>query len=107
VTSFLIRVRTVHLLVFLSLSFSSVFGSRFHEDVKNTLETRKADVIELYQHLTEPMEAIHHAIVQCMTVTLSELKRSNKTVSIFELALFAPERILIHLSRSLSLMILI
>ncbi|KIK33817.1 hypothetical protein CY34DRAFT_813357, partial [Suillus luteus UH-Slu-Lm8-n1] len=53
---------------------------RFHEDVKNTLETRKADAIELYQRLTEPMEAIHHVIVQCMTVTLSELKRSNKTI---------------------------
>ncbi|KAG1775146.1 hypothetical protein EV702DRAFT_973779 [Suillus placidus] len=58
---------------------------RFHEHVKNTLETRKADVIELYQHLTEPMEAIHHAIVQCMTVTLSELKRSNKTLELDDL----------------------
>lgn len=58
---------------------------RFHEEVKNTLETRKADVIELYQHLTEPMEAIHHAIVQCMTVTLSELKRSNKTLELDDL----------------------
>jgi len=63
VTSFLIDVRTVHLLVFSSLSFSYVFGSRFHEDVKNMLETCKADVINLYQHLTEPMEAIHRAIV--------------------------------------------
>ncbi|KAG2060732.1 hypothetical protein BDR06DRAFT_979463 [Suillus hirtellus] len=58
---------------------------RFHEDVKNTLETRKADVIELYQRLTEPMEAIHHAIVQCMTITLSELKRSNKTLELDDL----------------------
>ncbi|KAG2072910.1 hypothetical protein BDR04DRAFT_1073253 [Suillus decipiens] len=58
---------------------------RFHEDVKNTLETRKADVIELYQRLTESMEAIHHAIVQCMTITLSELKRSNKTLELDDL----------------------
>ncbi|KAG1908919.1 uncharacterized protein F5891DRAFT_1098557 [Suillus fuscotomentosus] len=58
---------------------------RFHEDVKNTLETRRADVIELYQRLTEPMEAIHHAIVQCMTITLSELKRSNKTLELDDL----------------------
>ncbi|KAG2133395.1 hypothetical protein BD769DRAFT_1665665 [Suillus cothurnatus] len=63
VTSFLFDVHTVHLLVFSSLSFSYVFGSRFHEDVKNMLEICKADVIEFYQHLTEPMEAIHHAIV--------------------------------------------
>ncbi|KAG1844373.1 hypothetical protein F4604DRAFT_1821532 [Suillus subluteus] len=55
----------------------------FHEDVKQTLETHKADVIDLHQHLTESMEAIHHAIVQCMTVTLSELKRSNKTSAYF------------------------
>ncbi|KAG1814268.1 uncharacterized protein BJ212DRAFT_1482008 [Suillus subaureus] len=60
-------------------------AEKFHEDVKKTLETRKADVIELYQHLTEPMEAIHHAIVQCMTVTLSELKRSNKTLELDDL----------------------
>ncbi|OAX33888.1 hypothetical protein K503DRAFT_725243 [Rhizopogon vinicolor AM-OR11-026] len=58
---------------------------RFHEDVKNTLETRKADVIELYQRLTEPMEAIHHAIVQCMTVTLSELKKSHTTLELDDL----------------------
>ncbi|OJA12366.1 hypothetical protein AZE42_04345 [Rhizopogon vesiculosus] len=58
---------------------------RFHEDVKNTLEARKADVIELYQRLTEPMEAIHHAIVQCMTVTLSELKKSHTTLELDDL----------------------
>ncbi|KAG6373235.1 hypothetical protein JVT61DRAFT_6861 [Boletus reticuloceps] len=53
---------------------------RFHQSIKNTLESRKADVVELYQHLTENMSAIHHAIVQCMTITLSELKRSNTSV---------------------------
>ncbi|KAG1832860.1 hypothetical protein DFJ58DRAFT_822843 [Suillus subalutaceus] len=55
---------------------------RFHEDVRHTLETHKADVTDLHQHLTEPVEAIHHAIVQCMTVTLSELKRSNTTLEL-------------------------
>ncbi|KAG0694267.1 hypothetical protein DFH29DRAFT_330248 [Suillus ampliporus] len=60
---------------------------RFHEDIKDTLETRKADVVELYQHLTEPMEAIHHAIVQCMTITLSELKRSNTTLDLDDLTI--------------------
>ncbi|KAG2133416.1 hypothetical protein BD769DRAFT_1386122 [Suillus cothurnatus] len=59
--------------------------ARFHEDVKNTLETCKADVINLYQHLTEPMEAIHRVIVLCMTVTLFELKRSNKTLELDDL----------------------
>jgi hypothetical protein len=37
-------------------------------------------VIELQQPLTESMDEIHHAIVQCMNTTLSELKRSNTTV---------------------------
>ncbi|KIJ60516.1 hypothetical protein HYDPIDRAFT_177372 [Hydnomerulius pinastri MD-312] len=58
---------------------------RFHEEIKANLENRRADVIELYQHLTEPMEAIHHAIVQCMTTTLSELKRSNTSLDLDDL----------------------
>ena len=53
---------------------------RFHEEVKASLERRRADVIELYQPLTESMKDIHGAIVQCMTTTLAELKRSNATV---------------------------
>jgi len=53
---------------------------RFHETVKESLEIRKADVVELSQDMTESMAAIHHAIIQCMTGTLSELKRSNTTV---------------------------
>ena len=36
------------------------------------------------------MEAIHHAIVQCMIVTLSELKRSNTTVCIFDMVFQHP-----------------
>lgn len=55
---------------------------RFHEEIKKSLERRKADVIELYQPLSESMADIHHAIVQCMTTTLAELKRSNATVCI-------------------------
>ncbi|KAF8139594.1 hypothetical protein EV363DRAFT_1310012 [Boletus edulis] len=58
---------------------------RFHQSIKNTLESRKADVVELYQHLTENMSAIHHAIVQCMTITLSELKRSNTSLELDDL----------------------
>lgn len=54
---------------------------RFHEEVKNSLERRKADVVELYQELSESMKDIHHAIVQCMTATLAELKRSNALAS--------------------------
>lgn len=53
---------------------------RFQEDVKKSLERRRADVVELSQPLTEPVAEIHHAIIQCMTTTLSELKRSNTSV---------------------------
>jgi DNA excision repair protein ERCC-4 len=53
---------------------------RFHEEIKKSLERRKADVVELSQNLTESMADIHHAIIQCMTSTLAELKRSNTTV---------------------------
>ncbi|KAF9042328.1 hypothetical protein BJ165DRAFT_1349294 [Panaeolus papilionaceus] len=50
---------------------------RFHDDIKKSLERRRADAVELSQDLTENMLDIHHAIVQCMNSTLSELKRSN------------------------------
>lgn len=49
--------------------------------MRESLERRKADVIELYQPLSDSMMDIHQAIVQCMGATLSEIKRSNTTVS--------------------------
>ncbi|KAJ7459996.1 hypothetical protein B0H11DRAFT_2284502 [Mycena galericulata] len=55
---------------------------RFQEDIKKSLERRRADVIELSQNLSEPMADIHHAIIQCMTSTLGELKRSNSTLDL-------------------------
>ncbi|TDL21605.1 hypothetical protein BD410DRAFT_815247 [Rickenella mellea] len=55
---------------------------RFHEDVKESLERRKADVIELYQPMSESMSDIHQAIVQCMSTTLAELKRSNTNLDL-------------------------
>ncbi|GLB36876.1 putative ERCC4 domain containing protein [Lyophyllum shimeji] len=55
---------------------------RFQEDVKKSLERRRADVVELSQPLTEAMADIHHAIIQCMSTTISELKRSNATLDL-------------------------
>ncbi|KAG6890517.1 hypothetical protein C0995_007716 [Termitomyces sp. Mi166 len=55
---------------------------RFQEDVKRSLERRRADVVELMQPLTEAMSEIHHAIIQCMSTTLSELKRANTTLDL-------------------------
>ncbi|KAF5366845.1 hypothetical protein D9758_006483 [Tetrapyrgos nigripes] len=50
---------------------------RFHQNIKDTLERRRADVIELSQDMTPAMEDIHGAIVQCMNSTLAELRRSK------------------------------
>jgi hypothetical protein len=57
--------------------------SSFHQVVKDSLERKRADVVELYQPMTESMKEIHGGLVQCMSMTLAELKRSNTTVGIF------------------------
>lgn len=64
--------------------------SRFHQEVKDTLEKRRADVIELAQHLTDNMNDIHGAIVQCMNSTLTELRRSKVDVRLWN-AFFLPK----------------
>lgn len=56
---------------------------RFHEEIKQTLERRRADVVELSQALTEMMSDIHDALVQCINSTLAELRRSRADVSMF------------------------
>lgn len=53
----------------------------FHDDVNEDLQKRKADVVELYQPLTPAMLDIQTAILECMELTLSEVKRSNTYVS--------------------------
>ncbi|KAI0691074.1 hypothetical protein BC835DRAFT_1433046 [Cytidiella melzeri] len=42
----------------------------------------KPDMLYLTIDMTEYMSAIHNAIVQCMSTTLSELKRSNSTLDL-------------------------
>jgi DNA excision repair protein ERCC-4 len=70
----------------INCSFDSC--SRFHQAVKDSLERKRADVVELYQPMTESMKEIHGGLVQCMSMTLAELKRSNTTVGIFFLSRF-------------------
>ncbi|EJD34490.1 hypothetical protein AURDEDRAFT_188995 [Auricularia subglabra TFB-10046 SS5] len=60
---------------------------RFHEEVQQSLERRKADVVELHQPMTEAMTEIHEAIMLCMNATISELKRSNSTLDLDDLTL--------------------
>jgi DNA excision repair protein ERCC-4 len=57
--------------------------SSFHQAVKDSLERKRADVVEMYQPMTESMKEIHGGLVQCMSMTLAELKRSNTTVGFF------------------------
>ncbi|KAH9177541.1 hypothetical protein EDB89DRAFT_1933182 [Lactarius sanguifluus] len=59
---------------------------RFHEAVKESLERKRADVVELYQPMTESMKEIHGALVQCMSTTLAELKRSNTMLDLDDLS---------------------
>lgn len=54
--------------------------SRFHADVQRDFEIRKADVVELHQPLSESMDELQTAIIECMDATLAEIKRSNTTV---------------------------
>ena len=54
--------------------------ARFHAEVKESLDVKRPDLVELHQNMTESMSEIHHAIVQCMTTTLSEVKRANTSV---------------------------
>ncbi|KAI0321403.1 hypothetical protein OF83DRAFT_1168456 [Amylostereum chailletii] len=68
-----LQVRTVHIY------------PRFHQAVKDSLERKRADVVELYQPMTDSMKDIHSAIVECMVATLNELKRSNTSLELDDL----------------------
>ncbi|ESK82742.1 hypothetical protein Moror_5668 [Moniliophthora roreri MCA 2997] len=48
---------------------------RFHQTIKETLERRQADVVEIAQKLTDYMGEIHGAIVHCMNMILTDLRR--------------------------------
>ncbi|KAI0077545.1 hypothetical protein K474DRAFT_1707288 [Panus rudis PR-1116 ss-1] len=54
---------------------------RFHQEVIECLG-RDRSVLQLTIDMTEAMSEIHGAIVQCMSTTLSELKRSNTNLDL-------------------------
>ncbi|KAI0353441.1 hypothetical protein OH77DRAFT_1522621 [Trametes cingulata] len=60
---------------------------RFHAEIKESLDRKTPDIVELHQEMTEAMSEIHHAIVQCMTTTLSELKRANTQLDLDDLSI--------------------
>ncbi|KAL7271536.1 DNA repair protein RAD16 [Rhizina undulata] len=50
---------------------------RFHVTVAESLENKKADVIELEVSMTESMREIQSAILECIEVSISELRKNN------------------------------
>jgi hypothetical protein len=64
----------------ISFVHDTLTPARFHEEVQQSLKRRRADVVEISQNMSDSMSEIHQAIIQCMSGTLSELKRANTTV---------------------------
>ena len=54
---------------------------RYNENVKVALATRQAEVVEMYQPMTELMRQCQDAITECMEAMLVELKRDHSLVS--------------------------
>lgn len=54
---------------------------RFNERVKTVLATRTAEVVEMYQPMTDLMRQCQDSITECMEAMLVELKRDHSLVS--------------------------
>ncbi len=61
--------------------------TRFHADIKKSLDRKTPDIVELHKEMTDSMSEIHHAIVQCMTTTLADLKRANTMLDLDDLSI--------------------
>lgn len=53
---------------------------RYNEGVKVALSTRQAEVVEMYQPMTDLMRSCQDAITECMEAMLVELKRDHTLV---------------------------
>jgi len=54
---------------------------RYNEAVKLAMATRQAEVVEMYQPMTDAMRQCQDAITECMEAMLVELKRDHSLVS--------------------------
>lgn len=61
---------------------------RFHMDINACLEKCKPEVIELHLKMTTPVKQIQMAVLDLITETVQELRRSNSTIDTEE---FTPE----------------
>lgn len=50
---------------------------RFHMTIRECLEERKVEVIELYQPLSNSMNEIQSAILECIEACVAELRKTN------------------------------
>jgi DNA excision repair protein ERCC-4 len=55
--------------------------TRFNERVKTVLATRTAEVVEMYQPMTDLMRQCQDSITECMEAMLVELKRDHSLVN--------------------------
>lgn len=65
----------------INLNMTSVMiWPRYNEGVKVALATRSAEVVEMYQPMTELMRHCQDSITECMEAMLVELKRDHSLV---------------------------
>ncbi len=62
-------------------SSDDLVSSRYNEGVKVALATRQAEVVEMYQPMTDLMRQCQDSITECMEALLVELKRDHSLVS--------------------------
>ena len=61
-------------------SYEGLPDTRYNEKVKTVLASRQAEVVEMYQPMTEMMRECQDAITECMEAMLVELKRDHSLV---------------------------
>ncbi|RPB01763.1 DNA repair protein [Choiromyces venosus 120613-1] len=55
---------------------------RFHVTVAKSLETKKAEVIEIEAEMTDSMREIQTAVLECIETSISELRKSNSSLEL-------------------------
>jgi len=55
---------------------------RFHVTVARSLETKKAEVVELEVAMTDSMREIQAAVLECIETSISELRKSNSSLEL-------------------------
>lgn len=67
-------------MIILPLFYIILLKQRFQVSVSSDLSRGDEEVVELRLPMTESMDQIQQALIECMEVTLSEVKKSNSKV---------------------------